>query len=188
VSGRGTAAAALLPLAAALALAGCAPQATEDCPGALLASLALHGTLDAGASGCVAPPGGGWVVPATLPDRAPTAADPVPTFHATFRQDAGTDAIAYCTGRQHAAVLQGARTGDHLRAEVTLSGAVLGACAATCRPLVTEVVEGDLTAGQGGAPATFAGTLTETFDGGDGPCGGCQLPCTSRYVLEGTAE
>lgn len=188
MSGGGSAAVALLPLAATLALAGCASQAAEDCPGAPLVSLALHGTLDAGATGCATPPGGGWVVPATLPDRAPTAADPVPSFHGSFRQDAGTDAIAYCTGRQHAAVLHGVRTGDHLRAEVTLSGAVLGACAATCRPLVTEVIEGDLTAGQGGAPATFAGTMTETFDGGDGLCGDCQLPCTSRYVLSGTAE
>lgn len=175
---------ALLPL---WALAACAAPATEDCPGATLVQLALHGVRDDGATGCDVAPPGGWLVPATLPDAAPTAATPVPTFLASFRQ-LGGDELAYCTGEGRAAVLHGTRSGDHLRVEVTLPGAVLGACAATCRPLMREVIEGDLVAGQGGAAATFTGTLTETFEDGQGPCGECRLPCRSTYALTGTAQ
>jgi hypothetical protein len=127
---------------------------------------------DAG-TGCVAPPGTGWAPPAALSP-----------FDASFRWDAGTGVLAYCAGGSRAAVLLGTRDGDHLRAEVTIPGAVLGECAVTCAPLTTVVVEGDL-GGGGGAPQTFAGTLTETFDGGAGPCGACQLPCTTRYTVTG---
>lgn len=173
-------------LAAALASTGCAQDAEEDCAGETLAVLELHGERDDAATGCVVPPEGGWVVPATLPDVAPTDEVPVPTFTATIKEAGG--ALSYCTRGAHAAVLRGARTGDHLRVEVVIPGAVFGACAATCRPRMTEVVEGDLVPGAGDAPATFTGALTETFDGGAGPCGACALPCTSRYVLTGTAK
>jgi len=176
----------LVPIAALAALAGCSEPAAESCPGVLLATLALHGVRDDAATGCAVPPAGGWIVPATVPDRAPTEQDPVPTFNASFRWDAATGTLAYCTGQPHAAVLLGTRTGDHLRAEVTLGGAVLGACSVTCQPLTTVVVEGDLTDPGDGSPAAFAGAMTETFDGGAGPCAPCQLPCTSRYTLAGT--
>jgi hypothetical protein len=172
----------LLGLALATA---CSTQTGEDCPGEILVSLALRGVRDDGHTGCVVPPSGGWVVPATLPDRAPTRDDPTPSFHASFRQLDGAG-IAYCSDASRAAVLRGTRTGDTLAVERTLSGAVLGSCAATCQPRVTERIEGVLVE-QDGAPATFTGTLTETFEGSDG-CGSCQLPCTSTYTLTGTAE
>lgn len=175
-----------LALPALVALA-CAQSSTEDCPGEPLAFLALRGVRDDGASGCVTPPAGGWVVPATLPTTAPTPDDPAPTFGATLETTGGAG-VAYCTGAARAAVLRGTREGTHVRVEAAVTGAVLGACAPTCRPLMTEVIEGDLLAGEGGAPGTFTGTLTETFDGGVGDCGGCVLPCTSRYVLTGTAR
>lgn len=181
---RRTGVAALLPLCL---LVGCADPATEDCPGDTLVDLALRGVRDDAATGCEVAPAGGWIVPATLPDGAPDGTIPTPTFLATFRQ-LGGDQIAYCLEEGRAAVLQGARTGDHLRVEITLPGAVLGACAATCRPLMREVIEGDLAPSQGGAPATFTGTLTETFEDGVGPCGDCRLPCRSTYALTGTAR
>jgi hypothetical protein len=155
------------------ALAACSAPASEVCPGEPLASLTLEGVRDDASTGCVAPPAGGWAAPATLP-----------AFPASFRWDTAANALAYCAGGPHGAVLLGTRSGDHLRAEVTVPGAVLGACAATCRPLTTVVIEGDL-AGGGADPVTFAGALTETYDGGDGPCGDCVLPCTSRYVVTG---
>ncbi len=175
------------PLAALLALAACSSPIGDDCPGAQLVGLALRGVRDDAHTGCAVAPASGWVVPATLPDVAPTADDPTPTFHASFRQLDG-DRIAYCAGNAHAAVLFGTRTGDVLDVQQTLSGAVLGACAATCQPQAVERVTGTLTAGVGGAPATFTGTLTETFEGSAGSCGACQLPCTSTYALTGTAE
>lgn len=170
-----------LALAAALLAASCAQSPAQDCPGEPLAFLSLRGIRDDAATGCATPPAGGWVVPATLPTTAPTADNPEPTFSATL-ETTGDDGVAYCTSATRAAVLHGTYAGTHLRVEVTVPGAVLGACAATCRPLMTEVIEGELDAG------TFTGTLTETFDGGVGPCGDCQLPCTSRYVLTGTAR
>lgn len=166
-----------LALAVALALAGlagCASSPGEPCPGELLAALRVEGVRDDAGTGCVSPPDGGWSAPAAL---AP--------FDATFRWDAETGTLAYCAGGPHAAVLRGTRDGDHLRAAVTVPGAVLGRCAATCLPLMTVEIEGDLSGG-GGAPLAFAGTLTETFDGGAGPCGACQLPCASRYAVTGT--
>lgn len=178
-------------LGGAMALAGlalsaaCARQAGEDCPGQTLVALSLRGVRDDAHTGCVVPPSGGWLVPATLPDRAPTDDDPTPSFHASFRQLDGAE-IAYCSDRPRAAVLRGTRTGDTLAVERTLSGAVLGSCAATCQPRVTERIEGVLVE-PAGAPATFTGTLTETFEESDG-CGACQLPCTSTYSLTGTAE
>jgi len=182
--------AALLPLAALSWLAlvpACSTPAGEDCPGRTLVALSLRGTRDDAGTGCVAPPSGGWVVPATLPDRAPTADDPTPSFRASFRElDEG--GIAYCSASERAAVLHGRRTGDALEVQRTLSGAVLGACAATCLPRVTERIEGVLVPAQGSEPATFTGTLTETFDGSGGDCGACQLPCTTVYVLTGRAE
>lgn len=169
----------LLP-AASLALAACEQTTGEGCPGRTLAMLALHGDLDLAATGCAVPPAAGWTVPATLPAAGGT-------FEAQFAWDESTQQLAYCTGATHAAVLLGTRSGDHLRAQVTLPGAVLGACAATCTPLMTVVVEGDLS--QASTPVTFTGTLTETFDdGGTGSCAPCQLPCTSAYTLTGTEE
>ncbi len=171
-------------LALARALAACGQAASEDCGGELVAALALHGVRDDAGTGCAVPPPGGWNVPATLPAGA---SDATAAIHVQFRADAGSDAIASCTGQAHEAVLRGTRTGDHVKVQVTIPGAVLGACAATCAPLVTEVIEGDLVAGAGEI-ASFSGTLTESFDGGAGPCGACVLPCTSRYVLTGNAE
>jgi hypothetical protein len=175
------AAAALAALAALLP--GCVRNETEQCPGLVIAALALHGTL--ASTGCVVPPPG-WSVPAALPDAAPTAADPVPTFAADFAFDEGAGRLAYCTRDPHSAVLLGTRSGDHLRAEVTLPGAVLSSCAASCAPLTTLVVEGDLS-GAGGSPS-FTGTLTETLDDSAGACGGCVLPCTSVYDLAGESR
>jgi hypothetical protein len=167
--------------AATLALAACAQTHDESCPGRVIAALALHGQLDPATSGCAVPPADGWTPPDTLPVGLPDG-----TFDAVFAWDDGAQQLAYCTGGSHAAVLRGTQTGDHLRAEVTLPGAVLAACAATCTPLMTVVVEGDLAAT--GSPVAFSGTLTETFDGSTGDCGPCQLPCRSTYVLTGTGS
>jgi hypothetical protein len=173
--------------ALALAAAACGqPTTGEDCGGDAIAVLGLRGVRDDAGTGCAVPPPEGWTVPQTLP--VSSADDPAAAFHAEFRADSGSGAVVYCTRQAHAALLRGTRTGGHLRVTATLSGAVLGACAATCAPLVTEVIEGDLVPGAGGAEPAFTGVLTETFDGGAGPCGACQLPCTSRYVLTGVAE
>jgi hypothetical protein len=173
---------------ALLALAACSQPVDVSCPGNVIASLALHGVRDDAATGCVVPPAAGWNVPATLPDvPAPPPGDPLPTFDAVFAWDAPSSQLAYCTRRPHAAVLLGTMNGGHVHAEVTLPGAVLSACASTCTPLMTMVVEGDL-AGGGGVPQTFTGTLTESYDGGTGPCDVCQLPCTSTYALTGTGK
>jgi hypothetical protein len=166
---------------AALVAASCAQSPAQDCPGEPLAFLSLRGVRDDAATGCVAPPVDGWVVPAVLPTTAPTAERPEPTFSATL-ETTGGDGVAYCTAAPRAAVLYGVQSGTHVRVEVTMPGAVLGACAPTCRPIMTEVIEGEL---EGGA---FTGTLTERFDGGVGDCGVCVLPCASRYVLTGTAR
>jgi hypothetical protein len=158
-----------LALAGSALLAGCTPQATASCPGRLVAALAMTGTLDAGATGCAAPPAAGWSVPGSL------------SFDADFDWDDATGRLAYCAGGSHAAVLYGTRSGDHLRAEVTVQGAALSACSRSCAPLMTLVVEGDLASG---TPA-FTGTLTESFQGAGGDCSPCVLPCTSTYALTG---
>lgn len=169
---------ALVP-AASLALAACDKTRDEGCPGRVIAALALHGDLDAAATGCAVPPGAGWAVPATLPDGQPHG-----TFDAIFAWDDAGQRLAYCTDGPHAAVLFGTRSGDHLHAQVTLPGAVLGSCASTCTPLMTVVVDGELSSAT--SPLTFSGTLTETFDDGADSCAPCQLPCTSTYALTGT--
>ena len=157
------------------ALAACARPAGERGPGEVLAELRIEGVRDDAGTGCVAPPEGGWDVP-----------DPLPAFDAEFRWDEDAATLAFCPAGPHAAVLRGTRVGNHVHAEASLPGAVVGSCAASCLPMTTVVIEGDL-AGGDGAPLTFAGTLTETFDGGTGPCGACQLPCTSRYLVTGGA-
>jgi hypothetical protein len=167
---------ALLP-AASLAL-GCGKAREDRCPGRTIASLALHGVLDPAATGCVVAPEVGWIVPETLPPGTPDG-----TFDAELAWDDGAERLAYCTGGLHAATLYGTRAGDHIHAEVRLPAAVLASCAATCTPVMSVVVEGDLSAG---SPVTFSGTLTETFDGSSGDCAPCQLPCTSSYTLTGT--
>ena len=169
---------ALLP-AASLALPACDRTRDEGCPGQVIAALALHGDLDAAATGCTVPPSGGWSVPATIPEGQPQG-----TFDAVFAWDDAGQRLAYCAGGPHAAVLHGTRSGDHLHAQVTLQGAVLGSCASTCTPLVTTVVDGDLSTGS--SPVTFSGRLTETFEQGADSCAPCQLPCTSTYLLTGT--
>lgn len=173
----------LLP-AISLALAACERPRDEGCPGQVIASLALHGELDQ--AGCAVPPAGGWEVPDRLPDGPPLApGDPTPTFAALFAWDEAAQRLSYCPGVSHAAVLHGTRSGDHLRVETTLPGAVLDGCRATCTPLMTVLVEGDLSGGNG-TPLTFSGALTETFDRSPGSCEPCQLPCASRYLLTGT--
>ncbi len=163
-------------LAIAGALAACARPAGESCPGELFAELRIEGVLDRAGTGCVAPPEGGWEVP-----------DPLPAFDAELRWDEDAETFAFCPAGPHAAVLRGTREGNHVRAEASLpGGAVLGPCAASCLPTTTVAIEGDL-AGGDGAPLTFAGPLTATFDGGTGPCGVCQLPCTSQYLVTGSA-
>ena len=169
---------ALVP-AASLALAACDRTRDESCPGVAIAALALHGALDQ--ASCAIPPAGGWNPPDMLPQGQPEG-----TFDAVFSWDQAAQQVAYCTGGQHAVVLRGQRTGEHLRAEVTLPGAVLAGCATTCEPLMTVVVEGDLSASA--TPVTFTGTLTETFDQSTGDCAPCQLPCTSRYTLTGAEQ
>ncbi len=168
--------------ALAALLCGCIRNETEQCPGGVIAQLALHGTL--ASSACVVPPASGWTVPVALPDVTPTAANPVPTFTADLSWDEDAGQLAYCTGDSHSAVLLGTRSGDHLRAEVTLEGAVLSSCAVTCAPRTTLVVEGDLA----GEPPSFTGTLTETLDDSAGSCGSCVLPCTSVYDLTGESR
>jgi len=177
-----------LALLSLLAAAGCTNSTSEGCGGEVIASLSLHGILDDTATGCAVPPPGGWSVPATLPAApAPVSGQPVPTFPAAFTWDPSTQQLSYCAGGSHAAVLHGTMEGGHVRAEATVGGAVLGVCAATCTPQMTVVVEGDLTGGSG-APATFTGTLTETFDQSAGSCAPCQLPCASVYALAGTGQ
>jgi hypothetical protein len=171
---------ALVP-AASLALAACERNRDRGCPGQVFAVLALHGALDAAATGCAVPPQAGWNVPATLPDGTQDG-----TFDAVLAWDQGAQQLAYCSGGSHAAPLLGTRSGDHLRAQVTIPGAVLGQCAVTCTPFMTVTVEGDLSAST--SPMTFTGTLTETFEDGAGDCGVCQLPCTSTYALTGTGR
>jgi hypothetical protein len=171
---------ALLP-AASLALTACEQNASEGCPGKTFAALALHGTLEVAATGCAVNPPAGWDVPLALP-----AGEPDGTFAAELSWDETAQRLAYCAGGPHAAVLYGTRSGDHVHAQVATSGSVLGQCAVTCMPVMTVTVDGDLSSA--GSPATFTGTLTETFDGGTGDCGTCQLPCTSTYALAGTEQ
>jgi hypothetical protein len=160
-----------LGLAAAIAIAaGCTPQASATCPGQPIAALTITGTLVASATGCATPPSAGWSVPGSL---GPLDAD--------LRWDEGSGQLAYCAGGSHAAVLYGTRSGGHVRAGATVAGALLAACAATCTPQDTVVVEGELSSG---TPA-FTGTLTESFHDSDGACSPCALPCTSTYALTG---
>ncbi len=170
---------ALVPALAAV-LAGCDQTSGGSCPGAVFATLALHGTLDPAATGCAVNPPAGWNPPATLP-----AGKADGTFEAELSWDEGQQRLMYCAGGSHAAVLYGTRSGDHLHAQISVSGSVLGQCAATCEPVMTVVFDGDLSSAS--SPATFTGTLTETFDAGAG-CEPCQLPCTSTYALTGTAR
>jgi len=167
--------------AASLALPACEQETSGGCPGKALATLALHGVLDAAASGCAVPPTGGWNVPATLPDGTPDG-----TYQAVFSWDQGSQELAYCTGGPHSAVLRGTRDGDLVHASVTIPGAVLGQCSTACTPLMTVTVDGVLDTGA--VPVTFTGTLTEAFDDSPGSCGTCQLPCTSVYDLTGTGQ
>ena len=165
----------LAALAAAVALAaGCTPQASASCPGQLVAALAMSGILDAGDTGCATPPAAGWSesVPLTL------------SFDADFSWDGVSGQLAYCAGGTHAAVLYGTRSGDHLHAEATVPGAVLSVCSSTCTPLMTVVVDGDLSPG---TPA-FTGTLVESFHDSTGDCSPCALPCTSTYALTGESR
>jgi hypothetical protein len=171
---------ALLPAISVL-LPACEQTPGGLCPGTSIATLGLHGTLDEAATGCAVPPPAGWNVPATLP-----AGKPDGTFVAELAWEESTQRLAYCPGGLHAEVLVGTRSGDHLHAQASLAGAVLGQCSSTCAPVMTIVFDGDLSSA--GTPATFTGTLTETFDGSAGDCGTCRLPCTSAYTLTGTAR
>jgi hypothetical protein len=171
---------ALLPAVSVL-LPACEQNTSAGCPGAVFATLGLHGTLDAAATGCAVAPQAGWNVPAMLPDGKPDG-----TFVAELSWEESTQQLAYCSGGAHAAVLYGTRSGDHLHAQASVSGAVLGQCSSTCTPVMTVTVDGDLSSAS--SPATFTGTLTETFDDSAGDCGTCRLPCTSAYALTGTAR
>ena len=169
----------LLTAVAAAALLGLAPGCTTQpgltCPGQRVASLAMQGALDAGATGCATPPPGGWSV------------KPAISFDADFTWEEALGRLDYCSGGFHAAPLYGTRSGDHLRVEGAVPGAVLAACGATCTPRMALVIEGDLSPAAQGA-VTFAGTLTETFDDSAGGCGACVLPCTSTYDLSGVSR
>ncbi|MGC4000574.1 MAG: hypothetical protein QM767_25265 [Anaeromyxobacter sp.] len=179
---------AALAAVAALALAaGCAPREPEGCPGRTFARLRLAGPLVSGA--CLADPGGGWEVPASYPEDPNPDDAVVPTILGTFALDEGSGETLFCSGHRLAAPLRGPRDGDHVRLEVTLQGAVLAACASTCEPLTTVVLDGTLTGTAGGGATGFEGTLTETqhdappaSDGSDA-CAPCQLPCTTIYSL-----
>ncbi len=168
----------LVALSTATALAGCERTRNEGCPGETIASLELHGEL--AEASCVVPPEDGWSPPTTLP-----ADDPAGTFQARFNWDESSGELVYCTEQTSSANLHGTRSGGHLHVEATLPGAVLGACASTCAPLMTVTIDGELT-DVAGTRATFSGTLVEEFHDSADSCGACQLPCTSRYTLTGT--
>lgn len=174
-------------LAAVLALA-CGTTAEEECPGVPLATYAFQAQRLDAATACAAGPDGGWAsaVPATIP--ATLAEDPAATFPAALSFDETQGLAALCTGKSLGAVLVGARTGDHLRVEASAGSAVLAACASTCSATLTVIVEGDLVAATDTAPAGFTGTLVERMDAAGGDCGGCTLPCTATYALEGSAR
>lgn len=180
-------------LAAALALAlaaGCAKSDEASCPGgATIGVFALQGRRVDAATACAAGPDGGWAaaVPATLPLALET--DPTATFTVTLSGDAVTGTVALCRGGSHAAVLEGTRTGDHLRLEAAGGTGVLAPCAATCTAGLTTVVEGDLVPDASGGPLRFTGTWVERMEAVAGSaCGPCTLPCTATYTIEGVAR
>jgi hypothetical protein len=179
-------------VALALAAAACSEEPSgQDCPGAVLARLQLHGTLVEAA--CAADPDGAYAVPLAYPADPDPDDGVVPTAGAVLAFDAASGEAALCNGNRYAAPPRGPRTGDHLRLEASVAGAVLAGCGG-CRPRTTVVIEGDLSGPAGGAPTAFAGTLTETLHdpepvpGGANPCSPCVLPCAATYTLHGTAE
>jgi len=172
-------------LGAGLALslvAGCSQTTAPACPGEPIGNFLLSGTLLPEETACSPDlPAPGWasLVPPTV------------SFQAILASTPASGSAALCAGRKLGDLLIGTLTGSHLRVEVTVPGAILSACSATCGAVMTEVVEGDLAAGTGGV-TTFQGTLVDQMDPDPsapaGSCGACSLPCTSTYTLTGTGR
>ncbi|ABC83564.1 hypothetical protein [Anaeromyxobacter dehalogenans] len=177
----------LATLLAALGAPACNSDGGEDCPGEVIGVFGLQARRVDASTACTVGPEGGWAaaVPATIP--AELAADAAAVFPVTLAQDPRTGAVALCTGREHEAVLRGARSGDHVQASAAAGEAVLSACAATCTAALTVAIEGDLAFPAGGPP-TLAGTLVETYGATGGACAPCVLPCTASYAFTAVAR
>jgi hypothetical protein len=179
--------------AAALALASCANDAASGCPGEVVGTFTLGGTLvDAQTSCTVEPPGGfaAFVLlsaPELTPFRATLVQDP---------SDAPSKAAALCTGARLASPYYGARAADGtFTLDVEAGAAVLTGCGPSCSASVRDQIVGAPTSTSPDGSATgFAGQLVETFDYRGGDCSLCSLApsagdpgtplhCVATYTL-----
>jgi hypothetical protein len=164
-------------LAAALGAAlACSSATPEECPGQLIGTFSMQGTLVSASCAAGPPAGYAALVPGTV------------SFTATLAYDPATQAATLCVPRRLATRFLGTRTGDHLAVSTTDGGAVLGGCSPVCAATVLESVEGDLSRDATGQVTAFTGTLADhASDAGPaGSCGACQLPCEARYAITGT--
>ena len=159
--------------AAALALASCANDSASGCPGEVVGTFTLGGTLvDAPETKCTAEPPDGFaaIVRASAPALAP--------FRATLVQDpsdAPSHAAALCTGARLASPYYGARAADGtFSLEAESGAAVLPGCGPSCSASVRDQIVGATTSTSPDGSATgFAGQLIETFDYRGGDCSAC---------------
>ena len=166
-------------LAAAWLSLSCA-GARSDCPGNDLGGLQLVGTRTSAACAAGGPASGidGLYPPTVL-------------VGAVFAYSAQGSGAAVCLDRAGAVPFVGTRTaaggGDLLEVAVDTAGAVLAGCAANCAVTVRQVLGGTLTRDPvSGAPAGFAGTLTETTTTAPSDaCLPCTLPCGATWALTG---
>lgn len=186
----------------AAAAAGCTSTESNACPGTVIGRFGLHAWCDPAptATSCLAGPAAGWLpqVPACIPAVSspatcaeafdgPTACTGQAPLVATFTTD-GAGQAALCTGRRLGDELVGTIVGQVVDLHATTDGAVVGACAATCRARLTVHVQGTITPAAGATAARFDGTIVEQLDAVDAAaCGSCQLPCTSTWTARGEA-
>jgi hypothetical protein len=173
----------------ALVSIACSGDRTGSCPGELVGTFTLQGTLDDARTRCDVEP----------PDQSfdafvQSTATQIGPFAATLAQsptDAATRPAALCTGVPLASPYFGARQPDGTYVLDAPSGAaVLAPCGATCSTTSHELVTGVLTYVDG-RPVSFDGTLQETFDYRGGDCTKCAetsggtpvVHCVATYVL-----
>ncbi len=178
----------LLALASITASIACTGDRAGSCPGELVGTFNLQGTLDDARTFCDVEPTDGFdaFVRGTAPQIGP--------FAATLAQsptDTATRPAALCTGGALASPYFGARQSDGTYVLDAASGAaVLEPCGATCSTTSHEIITGALTYVDG-RPISFDGTLQETFDYRGGDCKSCAttsggtpvVHCVATYVL-----
>jgi len=160
-------------LAAAMLAGACAPDAPR-CPGQSEGTFLLRATRATAACSAGEPAGG-----------YDTLYPPQLDFTATVTFASEGSGAAVCTTRPGAEPLTGTHQGDLVSVTLRTSGAVLGACGATCGVSVTQELTGTLVRGPTSGDATgFTGTLTDRAEvAGGGACAPCTPPCSATYAL-----